>query len=139
MPRKINYVQDKTPRKRRRLYNFNLSLSREILSPLRFKLCKPQLEKHTIQSIDMAIARTGVFVDDYLECNFLLQFTINFSFKLLLFFNFSSINWFCNFYEFCNIDASTLPAELQRLLNTIRELDDRSQGITFLHFPVYLM
>ncbi|KAJ0628049.1 hypothetical protein HanHA89_Chr01g0032501 [Helianthus annuus] len=39
----------------------------------------------------MAIARTGVFVDDYLEY------------------------------------ASTLPAELQRLLNTIRELDDRSQ------------
>lgn len=29
----------------------------------------------------------------------------------------------------CKIDASTLPAELQRLLNTIRELDDRSQGI----------
>jgi inhibitor of growth protein 4 len=39
----------------------------------------------------MAIARTGVYVDDYLEY------------------------------------ASTLPAELQRLLNTIRELDDRSQ------------
>ncbi|GFZ03712.1 PHD finger protein-like protein [Actinidia rufa] len=38
----------------------------------------------------MAIARTGVFVDDYLEY------------------------------------ASTLPAELQRLLNTIRELDERS-------------
>ncbi|XP_047311203.1 PHD finger protein ING2 [Impatiens glandulifera] len=41
----------------------------------------------------MAIARTGVFVDDYLEY------------------------------------ANTLPAELQRLLNTIRELDERSQGI----------
>ncbi|XP_024031859.1 PHD finger protein ING2 [Morus notabilis] len=41
----------------------------------------------------MAIARTGVFVDDYLEY------------------------------------ASTLPAELQRLLNTIRELDDRSQSM----------
>ncbi|CAN4118402.1 unnamed protein product [Withania somnifera] len=41
----------------------------------------------------MAIARTGVFVDDYLEY------------------------------------SSTLPAELQRLLNTIRELDERSQGI----------
>uniref|UniRef100_A0A5B7B239 PHD finger protein ING n=1 Tax=Davidia involucrata TaxID=16924 RepID=A0A5B7B239_DAVIN len=41
----------------------------------------------------MAIARTGVFVDDYLEY------------------------------------ASTLPAELQRLLNTIRELDDRSQAM----------
>lgn len=39
----------------------------------------------------MAIARTGVFVDDYLEY------------------------------------ASTLPAELQRLFNTIRELDERSQ------------
>ncbi|KAF4368567.1 hypothetical protein F8388_018691 [Cannabis sativa] len=38
----------------------------------------------------MAIARTGVYVDDYLEY------------------------------------ASTLPAELQRLLNTVRELDDRS-------------
>ncbi|XP_057484933.1 PHD finger protein ING2-like [Actinidia eriantha] len=43
----------------------------------------------------MAIARTGVFVDDYLEY------------------------------------ASTLPAELQRLLNTIRELDERSQGAFF--------
>ncbi|KAI3826354.1 hypothetical protein L1987_00401 [Smallanthus sonchifolius] len=41
----------------------------------------------------MAIARTGVFVDDYLEY------------------------------------ASTLPAELQRLLNTIRELDERSQSM----------
>ncbi|GLT76156.1 hypothetical protein SLA2020_478320 [Shorea laevis] len=41
----------------------------------------------------MAIARTGVYVDDYLEY------------------------------------ANTLPAELQRLLNTIRELDDRSQSM----------
>ncbi|KAL3830348.1 hypothetical protein ACJIZ3_019150 [Penstemon smallii] len=41
----------------------------------------------------MAIARTGVFVDDYLEY------------------------------------SNTLPAELQRLLNTIRELDERSQAI----------
>ncbi|KAF9592073.1 hypothetical protein IFM89_011823 [Coptis chinensis] len=41
----------------------------------------------------MAIARTGVYVDDYLEY------------------------------------SSTLPAELQRLLNTMRELDERSQGI----------
>ncbi|KAK9664673.1 hypothetical protein RND81_14G060500 [Saponaria officinalis] len=41
----------------------------------------------------MAIARTGVYVDDYLEY------------------------------------ASTLPAELQRLFNTIRELDERSQGM----------
>ena len=29
-------------------------------------------------------------------------------------------------------DASTLPAELQRLLNTVRELDDRSQCKCFL-------
>ncbi|XP_051132466.1 PHD finger protein ING2-like [Andrographis paniculata] len=41
----------------------------------------------------MTIARTGVFVDDYLEY------------------------------------SSTLPAELQRLLNTIRELDERSQAM----------
>ncbi|KAK7281101.1 hypothetical protein RIF29_08797 [Crotalaria pallida] len=41
----------------------------------------------------MAIARTGVYVDDYLEY------------------------------------ASTLPGELQRLLNTVRELDDRSQSM----------
>ncbi|MED6158377.1 PHD finger protein ing2, variant 2 [Stylosanthes scabra] len=41
----------------------------------------------------MAIARTGVYVDDYLEY------------------------------------ASTLPAELQRLLNTVRELDERSQSM----------
>ncbi|KAK1386481.1 PHD finger protein ING [Heracleum sosnowskyi] len=41
----------------------------------------------------MAIARTGVFVDDYLDY------------------------------------ASTFPAELQRLLNTVRELDDRSQAM----------
>ncbi|KAK7264542.1 hypothetical protein RJT34_32151 [Clitoria ternatea] len=41
----------------------------------------------------MAIARTGVYVDDYLEY------------------------------------ASTLPAELQRLLNTVRELDERSQSL----------
>ncbi|KAL5708664.1 PHD finger protein ing2 [Ranunculus cassubicifolius] len=41
----------------------------------------------------MAIARTGVYVDDYLEY------------------------------------SSTLPAEFQRLLNTMRELDERSQGL----------
>ncbi|KZV37914.1 hypothetical protein F511_12196 [Dorcoceras hygrometricum] len=41
----------------------------------------------------MAIARTGVFVDDYVEY------------------------------------SSTLPGELQRLLNTIRELDERSQAM----------
>uniref|UniRef100_A0A1J3ELR1 PHD finger protein ING n=1 Tax=Noccaea caerulescens TaxID=107243 RepID=A0A1J3ELR1_NOCCA len=41
----------------------------------------------------MAIARTGVYVDDYLEY------------------------------------ASTFPAELQRLLNTVRELDERSQSL----------
>ncbi|XP_028780185.1 PHD finger protein ING2 isoform X4 [Neltuma alba] len=41
----------------------------------------------------MAISRTGVYVDDYLEY------------------------------------ASTLPAELQRLLNTIRELDERSHSM----------
>ncbi|KAG0485347.1 hypothetical protein HPP92_009222 [Vanilla planifolia] len=41
----------------------------------------------------MAIARTGVFVDDYLEY------------------------------------SSTLAAELQRLLSTMRELDERAQGI----------
>ncbi|KAF8395975.1 hypothetical protein HHK36_017586 [Tetracentron sinense] len=41
----------------------------------------------------MAIARTGVFVDDYSEY------------------------------------SSTLPAELRRLLNTTRELDERSQGM----------
>ncbi|OWM73235.1 PHD finger protein ING2-like [Punica granatum] len=41
----------------------------------------------------MAVARTGVYIDDYFEY------------------------------------ASTLPAELQRLLNTIRELDDRSQSM----------
>ncbi|KAM0000288.1 putative ING family protein [Helianthus debilis subsp. tardiflorus] len=50
----------------------------------------------------MAIARTGVFVDDYLEY------------------------------------ANTLPAELQRLLNTIRELDDRSQCMClFVFFHTY--
>lgn len=41
----------------------------------------------------MAIARTGVYLDDYLEY------------------------------------SSTLPAELQRLLSTMRELDERSQGL----------
>ncbi|KAJ0793548.1 putative inhibitor of growth histone-binding protein [Helianthus annuus] len=50
----------------------------------------------------MAIARTGVFVDDYLEY------------------------------------ASTLPAELQRLLNTIRELDDRSQCMRYLVFILFV-
>jgi inhibitor of growth protein 4 len=40
----------------------------------------------------MASARTGVFVDDYLEY------------------------------------SSSLPAELQRLLSTMRELDERSQS-----------
>ncbi|KAG9131734.1 hypothetical protein Leryth_009469 [Lithospermum erythrorhizon] len=33
------------------------------------------------------------------------------------------------FCVFMYIDSSTLPAELQRLLNTVRELDERSQGL----------
>ena len=33
------------------------------------------------------------------------------------------------------IDASTLPAEFQRLINTIRELDERSQCKTVFPFP----
>ncbi|KAJ8773013.1 hypothetical protein K2173_028190 [Erythroxylum novogranatense] len=55
--------------------------------PIRF------LDFGNIWQSRMAIARTGVYVDDYLEY------------------------------------ASTLPAELQRLLNTIRELDERSQSM----------
>lgn len=35
------------------------------------------------------------------------------------------------------IDSSTLPAELQRLLNTIRELDERSQGTSDSPLPVF--
>ena len=33
------------------------------------------------------------------------------------------------------IDASSLPAELQRLVNTIRELDERSQCKTVFPYP----
>lgn len=35
------------------------------------------------------------------------------------------------------IDSSTLPAELQRLLNTIRELDERSQSTSGSSLPVF--
>lgn len=35
-------------------------------------------------------------------------------------------------------DASTLPAELQRLLNTVRELDERSQCNCFLEILFYI-
>lgn len=57
------------------------------------RLGEREREKQTPYSSEMAIARTGVYVDDYLEY------------------------------------ASTLPAELQRLLNTIRELDERSHSM----------
>ncbi|KAL0909460.1 hypothetical protein M5K25_020332 [Dendrobium thyrsiflorum] len=52
----------------------------------------------------MAIARTGVFVDDYLECKDYFLLVRN---------------------------SSTLAAELRRLLSTMRELDERAQGSTF--------
>lgn len=62
----------------------------------------------------MAIARTGVYVDDYLECKIQsLFFSDSFRFRASFF--------------FFHVDASTFPAELQRLLNTVRELDERSQ------------
>jgi len=37
------------------------------------------------------------------------------------------------------IDASTLPAELQRLLNTVRELDERSQCNCFQESLFYIL
>ncbi|KAJ8448082.1 hypothetical protein Cgig2_031806 [Carnegiea gigantea] len=78
----------------------------------------------------MAIARTGVYVDDYLECK--LGFLLLRFLQLSLFRSTSSLIFPTNrfspsLWEFT--DASTLPAELQRLLNTIRELDERSQGM----------
>ena len=86
----------------------------------------------------MAIARTGVFVDDYLECEFLsIPITIPPDLSLCIYIYIYVYVCVCvyiyplNFkFEF-GTDASTLPAELQRLLNTIRELDERSQGDLF--------
>lgn len=87
----------------------------------------------------MAIARTGVFVDDYLECNvefspsnLRIEFGISFDSRHLdFFFSDFSDNFFPQNFGFGYLDSSTLPAELQRLLSTMRELDDRSQGFNW--------
>uniref|UniRef100_A0A803Q3T1 Inhibitor of growth protein N-terminal histone-binding domain-containing protein n=1 Tax=Cannabis sativa TaxID=3483 RepID=A0A803Q3T1_CANSA len=77
------------------LQNFGLGMKRRRCNVFSIRIRKGRTEKSprnktSISAPLMAIARTGVYVDDYLEY------------------------------------ASTLPAELQRLLNTVRELDDRS-------------
>lgn len=79
----------------------------------------------------MAIARTGVFVDDYLECEMLLTsythaYIHSYISKIVMKEEVITVSLFV-----CK-DSSTLPAELQRLLNTIRELDERSQGSVML-------
>ncbi|GAB2266797.1 hypothetical protein Dimus_001786 [Dionaea muscipula] len=80
----------------------SVSLSRSA-SSITEKVLKAALESHRLTRLEMAIARTGVFVDDYLEY------------------------------------ANTLPAELQRLLNTIRELDERSQSSTYSFTIVFIV
>lgn len=87
-------------------------------------LLKLAVRRETLEEAKMAIARTGVYVDDYLECKRFSIFSIprkHFFFYLKKFANENKI-WRKN-----GTDANTLPAELQRLLNTIRELDERSQ------------
>ena len=81
----------------------------------------------------MAIARTGVYVDDYLECKFLHSPLILHQFSI-----FDKLR--ALFLFWISTDANTLPAELQRLLNTIRELDDRSQckKIPLPHIRIHL-
>lgn len=66
---------------------------------------------------------------------------IAFCFSLLLLLPLFFFEFLFNFVaEFSIIptDASTLPAELQRLLNTVRELDERSQCNCFLEFLFYI-
>ncbi|KAF8775655.1 hypothetical protein HU200_004434 [Digitaria exilis] len=72
----------------------------------------------------MAIARTGVYVDDYLECETHVHFTdyrICCRLRLLVLTDCFS-NW-------NRVDSSTLAGDLQRILSTMRELDDRAHGI----------
>lgn len=61
--------------------------------------------------------------------SFILQF-LKFMLDFCDFFPFFCFNLSLNLSRICSIiapvDASTLPAELQRLLNTVRELDERS-------------
>lgn len=85
-------------------------------------------------SAGMAIARTGVYVDDYLECEThvlpfhglsnLLPPPIARPYQLL-------------FSVWNGVDSSTLAGDLQRILSTMRELDDRAHGDDSLHFILF--
>ncbi|KAM3278067.1 hypothetical protein ACQJBY_045753 [Aegilops geniculata] len=73
----------------------------------------------------MAIARTGVYVDDYLECEIAGSDLFPFSFPfgaLLGLLPLLLASW-------PSADSSTLAGDLQRILSTMHELDERAHGI----------
>lgn len=83
----------------------------------------------------MAIARTGVYVDDYLECKtYALPFhglsDLLPRLRLL-----ALTGCFCVWNR---VDSSTLAGDLQRILSTMRELDDRAHGDDLSPFLVFL-
>jgi len=81
----------------------------------------------------MAIARTGVYVDDYLECETRSRFTdcrICYRLRLRVL-----TGWFCVWNR---ADSSTLAGDLQRILSTMRELDDRAHGDGFSPFLFFV-
>ena len=73
----------------------------------------------------MAIARTGVYVDDYLECEILLD-SIFFSLRSRV-----PVDLLILLASFCSADSSTLAGDLQRILSTMHELDERADGDDF--------
>jgi inhibitor of growth protein 4 len=79
----------------------------------------------------MAIARTGVYVDDYLECKTHALPFHGPRLRLL-----ALTGCFCVWNR---VDSSTLAGDLQRILSTMRELDDRAHGDDFSPFLVFLI
>ncbi|XP_047092510.1 PHD finger protein ING2-like isoform X1 [Lolium rigidum] len=72
----------------------------------------------------MAIARTGVYVDDYLECEI-----AGFDFLFLSSRSMEPVDLLILLASFCSADSSTLAGDLQRILSTMHELDERADGI----------
>lgn len=102
------------------------SSSSETLIPKSVNRTQPVAAESILPSVGMAIARTGVYVDDYLECEIAGSdlFSFFFPFGVLL-------GLLPLLASYPSADSSTLAGDLQRILSTMHELDERAHGHDF--------
>jgi hypothetical protein len=102
------------------------SSSSETLIPKSGNRTQPGAAESIPPSTGMAIARTGVYVDDYLECEIAGSdlFPFSFPFGALL-------DLLPLLASYRSADSSTLAGDLQRILSTMHELDERAHGDDF--------